>query len=404
MKKSCVVCQSGGPTAVINSSLAGVVISALNSKFIDKVYGSLNGISGLINDKLIDMSLQDKMQIQLLLSTPGAALGSVRYNLSNDYTNLDYKNILSTINKYNIGYVILIGGNDSMDTTAKLAKFFKDNNINVNILGVPKTVDNDLINIDHTPGYGSAIKYIATTIAEIKIDTSVYEKGRVTVVEIMGRGAGWLTAGAKLAELTGYGPDLIYLPEVPFNLENALMQIKELYEKNKKVLVVVSEGIKNEDGSYFFEKYRYKEDNDVFGHMQLEGTAVVLADIVHSKLNIPVRNIILNLPQRCSSHLASKTDINEAFDCGVAAINLIENNTGKMVTMENVGKNGKYEIEYKLVDVASVANFVKQFPKEWIINGNDISNEFIKYSLPLIQGEIEMTYENGLPVFAKLNK
>lgn len=401
MQKSCIVCQSGGPTSVINSSLAGVILSAINAPYISKIYGSLNGISGIINDNLLDMSLEIKENFELLLHTPGAYLGSVRYHLSDDFTNDDYQKILKTINKYNVGYLVLIGGNDSMDTTSKLASFFKQSKVDVNVIGVPKTIDNDLVCIDHTPGYGSTIKYLATTIAEIKIDTSSYEKGRVTIVEVMGRDAGWLTAGTKLASLIGYGPDLIYLPEVSFNLERALKDINEIYQKNKKVLVVVSEGIKNEDGTYFFEKYRYVDDNDVFGHRQLEGTAVVLADIVHNKLNLPVRNIILNLPQRCASHLASKVDVNEAYSCGVAAINMIQNNTGKMVTMENAGENGEYKIEYKLVDVSKVANFVKPFPLNWIINGNDISSDYINYALPLIQGEIEIPYENGLPIFAK---
>ena len=303
-----------------------------------------------------------------------------------------------------IGYFILIGGNDSMDTINKLSAYLKLKEYDCKFIGVCKTIDNDLVLTDHTPGYGSAIKYIATTISEIKEDTACYENGRVTIVELMGRDAGWLTAGSKLASVNGNGPDLIYLPEIPFNVDSFLNDVEKIYDKNKKVLVAISEGIKDENNEYILKKYKYLNDNDVFGHMQLGGASNVLASIVHEKLNLPVRSVELNLPQRCASHIGSLTDINEAKNCGIQAIRLlIKNESGKMVAIKRVSDN-PYKVKYVGVNLNDVANKVKEFPSNWIINGNDISNEYIKYAMPLIKGTIKLEEENGIVRYAKLNK
>ena len=405
MRGSCLVLQSGGPTCVINSSLAGVITQALKSKkYISNVYGSLFGINGILNDNLIDLSKESKREIKNLLYTPSAILGSARHLLPTDLNDSKYDKLLNQFKKYDIRYVFLIGGNDSMDSANKLSAFCKAKQYECNVIGVPKTIDNDLVNIDHTPGYGSAAKYIATTLAEIEADVSCYEKGRVTVVEIMGRDAGWLTAASKLASLSLNGPDLIYLPEHPFDEEKFIEDVRKIYDRNKKVLVVISEGIKDSSGKYLVEKYAINNTNDAFGHVQLGGCGAVLTGLVSSKLNINTRSIELNLPQRCASHISSKTDIMEAFNCGKEAVKLaVNNHTGVMVSMQR--KPGKkYQIEYVGKPLNEIANEIKYFPSEWIINGNDISNEFVSYALPLIQKEMKNYKWNSLPRFAKLKK
>lgn len=405
MKGSCLILQSGGPTSVINSSLAGVIKQALKfKKYIDNIYGSLNGINGILNGNVIDLSKQNKKEINKLLQTPSAVLGSARHLLPNDLNDEKYTKLLEQFKRFNIRYAFVIGGNDSMDSASKLHKFCENRNYKCNVIGVPKTIDNDLINIDHTPGYGSAAKYIATTLAEIEADVSCYEKGRVTVVEIMGRDAGWLTAASKLACLSLNGPDLIYLPEHPFDEKSFLEKVNDIYKKNKKVLVAISEGLKDENGKYLIEKYANNSSNDAFGHIQLGGCAAILTNIVDANLHISTRSIELNLPQRCASHIASKTDVNEAFNCGKTAVKLAVNgNSNLMVSMQRV-ESKSYKIEYKGTLLSDIANQIKYFPADWIINGDDISNEFINYALPLIQGEIKAKKVNGLPSFTKLNK
>lgn len=405
MKGACLVFQSGGPTSVINSSLAGVIETALKEKkYITDVYGSLNGILGILNDNLIDLSKEDKKEIKRLLNTPSAALGSARHLLPSDLNDPKYDSLLLQLQKYNIRYIFVNGGNDSMDSASKLHNFCASRNYKCNIIGIPKTIDNDLINIDHTPGYGSACKYIATTLAEIKADINCYAKGRVTIVEIMGRDAGWLTASSKLACLTNNGPDLIYLPEASFNMDEFLDKVSKIYSKEQKVLVAVSEGIKDETGEYIVKKYALNTSSDAFGHIQLGGVSSILANIVSEKLNLSTRNIELNLPQRCASHCASLTDIKEAYNCGKHAVKLaVLGNSNYMVTMKR-NQSNKYNISYDKTDLSSVANSIKYFPQEWIIDGCDISKEFIDYALPLIQGTLKTNNKDGLPVFANLKK
>ena len=288
-----------------------------------------------------------------------------------------------------------------MDTCNKINYYFKKVGYKCSVLGLPKTVDNDLVETDHCPGYGSAAKVVSTMMAEVYHDTSVYKKGRVTIVEVMGRDAGWLTASTSLANVYNNGPDLIYLPESAFDMDTFLKDVDEIYKKQRKVLVAVSEGIKDKDGEYIL-NYQNSSEGDAFGHLQLGGVALVLSNTVSNVLHLPVRAIELNLPQRCASHLASLTDVKESFKCGAFGVKCaLKNKSGYMVSMERVAD---YKIKFVLKPLDKIAEQVKPFPKEWIINGNNISIDYINYALPLIKGESYPKYINGLPVFAKIDK
>ena len=401
-KANLVVGQSGGPTCVINSSLYGVIKEAIKNEKIDKVFGALNGVDGLINDRLVTLNDLDNENLELLKQTPSAILGSVRYCLKDDFNHEDYDKILQTFKKHNIRYFLYIGGNDSMDTVMKLSKYFKESDYECYVLGVPKTIDNDLVKTDHTPGYGSAIRFIANTVHQVKEDTLCYKDGRMTIIEIMGRDAGWLTAGSKLACLNGNNPDLIYLPESVFDIDKFLRKVQEIYDRKRKVLVCVSEGIRNENGEYILNVIGNNVDSDVFGHAQLGGVANALAIFVKEKLNIPTRGIELNLLQRCSSNISSDSDIKEAANCGRHAVRYVtKQHTGKMVIMVRENSNS-YKISYTLTDINQIANQIKFFPKEWIIDGCDISKEFIDYALPLINKDYKNKYENGMVKFASI--
>ncbi|MCI5746051.1 MAG: 6-phosphofructokinase [Erysipelotrichaceae bacterium] len=399
MAKNCLVGQSGGPTCVINASLLGVIKEARKHAEIGKIFGCKNGISGVIHEQFIDLSKYDDKKLELLKQTPSAILGSVRFCLNKIE---DYEKILEVFKKYEIGYFLYIGGNDSMDVVNKLSIYFKEMNYNCCVIGIPKTIDNDLLFTDHTPGYGSAIRFIANSVCQIYEDTSCYQNGRVTVVEIMGRDTGWLTAASKLASLVSKGPDLIYLPECAFNLDDFINKIEDIYQKKKKVLVCVSEGIRDDSGKFLVEKFAYNQDNDVFGHMQLGGVSSVLTHIIKERLNIPVRAIELNLLQRCFAITSSKIDVDEAIRCGSYGLRqALFGQSGKMVVIKR-SKKEKYHIMYRLVDVNKIANQTKYFPKEWIINDSDISSCYISYALPLMNQEIKVVYENGLIKFFKL--
>jgi 6-phosphofructokinase len=407
LKGACVFGQSGGPTAVINSSAAGVFQEALKQDCITEVYGAAHGIKGILNEVLYDMSKEDPYELELLKTTPSSALGSVRYKLKNaEDDETDYKRILEVFKKYNIRYFFYNGGNDSMDTCNKISKYMQEAGYECRAMGVPKTIDNDLWGTDHCPGYGSAAKYIATSIMEIYHDARVYDRGMVTVLEIMGRNAGWLTAAAALASYKGYGPDLIYLPELPFDMDKFLSDVQKVYKETGKVIIAVSEGIKDKDGTYISE---YGTDlakhKDAFGHAQLGGLAATLASIIKEKTGSKVRGIEFSLLQRCAAHLASLTDVNEAYMAGQAAVQYaVQGVTDKMVAFERA-KGTEYKCNVKLIDLMDVANAEKKVPLGWIINdGTGISDEYIKYALPLIQGESRPPIENGLPRFAKLKK
>ncbi len=399
---ACLIGQSGGPTAVINSSLAGVVITALNNPNITNVYGAMYGIQGVLDENFIDFSLEDTNEIELLKYTPSSALGSVRFFLEEFEKNTSvYEKILNVFKKYNIRYFFYIGGNDSMDSCMKINKYFKSVGYDCIVNGIPKTIDNDLCLTDHTPGYGSACKYIATTISEIYLDISAYKKGRVTIVEIMGRDAGWLTAASKIASINGCNPDLIYLPESKFSLSEFLEDVKNIYNEKKKVFVIVGEGIRDAKGEYIL-NYRNYNNNDSFGHLQLGGVASVLCEHVQNSFGFPVRAIELNLPQRCAAHLASDTDIEEAFMCGKAGVEYATQNiSGQMITIERLDNSTRFGY----VPLENVAAKVKEMPAEFINDkGNHITDKYLEYVLPLIQGETKLKYENGLPRFARLKK
>ena len=402
MEISCIIAQSGGPTAVINSSLLGVIDAAKKMK-IQHIYGALNGIDGILNEAIIDLNTEDEKELAYLKNTPSAALGSVRLHLK-DYTvdPTPYEKIREVFIKLNIRYFFYIGGNDSMDTCHKVAEYFKNNSYDCKVIGIPKTIDNDLVGTDHTPGFGSSVKYVVNVLSEIYLDTHAYKKGRVTVVEIMGRNAGWLTASSILTKVSNTPVDLIYVPEAPFEINNFLNKVKTIYDQKQKVLVAVSEGIKTKDGEYFL-KSHMSNITDAFGHTQLGGVGQVLCEIISKKLGLPVRAVELNLPQRASSHIASLTDIEEAYNCGKFALEqAVKGETGKMVVMNRIDN---YHIKYELMDIKGIANAVKVVPTEYINKDGDyINDSFIDYALPLIQGDITIPFENGIVRFAKLKK
>ena len=398
--------QSGGPTSVINSSAAGVFIEALKQECITNVFGAKHGIKGILNEEFYDISKEDIEELKLLRTTPSSDIGSVRYKLKDlSVDDTDYKKLLEVFKKYNIRYFFYNGGNDSMDTCNKVSKFFKDSGYDCICMGVPKTIDNDLAVTDHCPGYGSAAKYVATTLMEIKHDASVYDQPMVCVCEVMGRNAGWLTAASQLAVEAGCGPDLIYLPEIPFDFDSFMNKVGECLKKNNHVLIAVSEGIKTKEGKYIPELFKELQ-TDSFGHAQLGGTSQVLADQIHNKFNVKVRAIEFNLMQRCAQHLASKTDILEAYNAGRMAVKYaVKGVTDKMVGFERVYKDGKYTCKYVLIDLALVANDEKKVPLDWINpDGTSLNEKYVNYALPLIQGDMKAPLENGLPRFAKLKK
>ena len=404
LKGAMIIGQSGGPTSVINASAYGAIKAGLDSDAITAVYGAANGIVGVLNDQLYVMEKEDPEEMELLKYTPSSALGSCRYKIADpDVDDTDYKRILEIFKKYNVRYFFYNGGNDSMDTCNKVSKYMKKVGYDCRVMGIPKTIDNDLFGTDHCPGFASAAKYIATSIAEVYQDSHVYDKGQVTIIEIMGRHAGWLAGAASLASVAGYPADLVYLPEVDFNMDEFLEDVSAIWEKNHNVIVAVSEGIHYADGSFVSEAKTSATDG--FGHAQLGGLAAMLAETVKNKLNVKVRGIELSLLQRCAAHCASQTDIDESFLAGQTAVNAaVAGETDKMVAFK-VTREGGYQCETELLNLSDVANYEKKVPVEWINErGNQVSEEYIKYALPLIQGETQMKKENGLPRFAKLKK
>ncbi len=397
------VAQSGGPTCAINASLVGVFIEALKTKEIGAVFGSINGIEGVINDNFIDLKrfITSNEDIELLKQTPSTALGSCRYKLKSvEEDPTTYEKITENLKKRRIGAIFYIGGNDSMDTVEKLSKYMIANDIDIKVIGIPKTIDNDLCCTDHTPGFGSSAKYVATTVQEIIRDSTVYSIDSVTIIEIMGRHAGWLTASTCVLRVNGEtAPHLIYLPEGKFSVEKFLDDIKDQRALHKAVIVVVSEGISlPEDTS--------KETLvDNFGHKYLSGVGKRLENIVREEMHCKVRSIELNVMQRCSSHLCSKTDIDEAVSIGEAGVkSALNGETGKIVVFKRVS-DVPYSIRIDTVDAKQIANKEKFFPKAWINeSANDVKSEAIKYFLPLIQGEVNLMMQNGLPRHFKIQE
>lgn len=396
-KKAMVYIQSGGPTSVINSSLYGAIIEAKkHGDKIDNIYGSLHGIEGLLVDDLIDLNKEDDKTIELLKQTPGSILGTSRHKLPKDYHDEEYQAIIKTLQKHNIGYVFVNGGNDSMDTCFKLSKLCNELKLDIKVMGVPKTVDNDLAETDHSNGFGSAAKYIVNTVKEICIDAKCYKKGKVYIIEIMGRNAGWLTASVDLLEGENR-PDLIYLPENKFDVESFLDKVKNLFAQKGHTIVAISEGIQ-------FERDESKVRVDSFGHKQLGGAAYDLAKIVEDRLDLATRSIELSLTQRAYSFLTSKVDQDEAIICGkLAVLKALVGSSGKMIAIKRVSSS-PYEVSFEEVDISKIANVERVVPTSMMIDETKMAPSFKEYCLPLIQGEIDVEYENGIIKCAELKK
>lgn len=405
LRGACIIGQSGGPTAVINASALGVIRTALDTDCITRVLGAANGIQGVLEDRLYDMGQEDAGELELLRYTPSSALGSCRYKLADpSQDDTDYRRILEIFRKYDVRYFFYNGGNDSMDTCNKISKYMQKVGYECRIMGVPKTIDNDLNGTDHCPGFASAAKYIATSCAEVWQDAHVYDTGMVTIIEIMGRHAGWLAGSAALASLTGCGPDLVYLPETDFDMERFLADVKAVYDQSGNCLVAVSEGIHYADGTFVSEAKTSATDG--FGHAQLGGLASHLASAVKEAFGVKVRGIELSLLQRCGAHLDSETDAEEALLAGSAAVQAaVEGFTDKMVAFRCTRGEDGYRCETILEPLDIVANFEKKVPREWINEaGNGVNQQFIDYVLPLIQGDAKAPRVNGLPRFARLKK
>lgn len=404
MKKNVIVGQSGGPTAVINASLYGVVYEALNREdSFGAVYGMINGIEGFLDGHYMDMEpLERSGELELVKNTPGSFLGSCRYKLPEDLEDAVYPKLFKKFRELNIGYFFYIGGNDSMDTVSKLSRYAQKISSDIRVIGIPKTIDNDLIETDHTPGFGSAAKYIASTVREIAIDASVYDnKKSVTIVEIMGRHAGWLAAASVLArKFEGDNPVLIYLPEADFDQDAFIEKVKETLESTPNLVVCISEGIHDKDGTFICE-LASDVGVDAFGHKMLTGSGKYLENLVKERLGVKVRSIELNVCQRCSSSMLSKTDQKEAIASGAYGVKCaLEGETGRMIAFKRV-KDEPYTIDYVTADVNKVCNQEKTVPAEWITHGGtDIGEEFIAYARPLIQGEVTVPVEDGVPKFA----
>ncbi len=405
LKGACIIGQSGGPTSVINASAYGVIDTALKSGCITQVLGAEHGIKGVLNDRLFDMGLEDPEELRLMKYTPSSALGSCRYKIADpEKDDTDYKRILEVFKKHNVRYFFYNGGNDSMDTCNKISKYMQSVGYECRVMGVPKTIDNDLWGTDHCPGYASAAKYIATSIMEVYHDARVYDTGMIAVVEVMGRHAGWLTAASALAAEYGAGPDLIYMPETDFDMDKFIADVKRIYAERNYCLIAVSEGIHYADGTFVSEAKTSATDG--FGHAQLGGTATMLAEILKKETGAKVRGIELNLLQRCGAHLASETDIEESYMAGKAAVeNAVAGITDKMIGFERGVVDGKYACRTKLLPLTEVANTEKKLPREWINEaGNGVNHQFIEYALPLIQGEPDLPKVDSLPRFCHLKK
>lgn len=405
IKGNCIVGQSGGPTVAINASLSGVIKGVLDSGAYDNLFGMVNGIEGLLQGKYLNLSemFDSDEAISKLSTTPAMFLGSCRFKLPHHEIAKDiYENLFNFFKENNIKTIFYIGGNDSMDTVVKLSTYAKENNFDINVIGVPKTIDNDLPVTDHTPGFGSAAKFVATSLLEIAHDTYIYNVPSVTIVEIMGRNAGWLTASAALAR-TAYSPcpDLIYLPEVPFSMEKFVEDIKAVQKKRKNVIVAVSEGIKDKEGNYISAT---SSTVDAFGHKQLCGAGKTLENHLKNTLGCKVRSIELNVIQRAAAHIGSKTDIDEAILIGEEAVKVaLAGETAKMMCYKRTNTN-PYAVEIFSYNIEEVANKEKTIPLKWINEShNDVTEELISYMRPLIEGETLLSYSNGLPTYCDIS-
>ncbi|MEC7628191.1 MAG: 6-phosphofructokinase [Verrucomicrobiota bacterium] len=400
---NCLVAQSGGPTAVINASVAGVVSEALNHPCIEEVYGGMNGVLGILKEELIDLAEESQQNIRGLRYTPASALGTCRFKLKRDE---EYERILQVFEAHNIRYFFYCGGNDSQDTADKISKLAQSKGYQLRVIGVPKTIDNDLVTTDHCPGYGSVVKYICTVIRETALDhEAMGQHDLVSIIEVMGRNAGWIAAGSTLAkgrENNDDAPHLIYLPELPFSKEKFVDDVQRVLTKNRYCLVVVGEGLIDKDGNYVANS---ATGQDAFGHQQLGGVGDFLANLVEENLAVKARSSKLGTGQRAAVHCSSQTDNDEAFMAGQAAVKAaIDGETDKMVILVRAEEEG-YRCETGLAPLSEIANGVKEIPEDWIAeDGVSMTAKFIKYCQPLIQGEVEVPYENGVPSFVRLSK
>ena len=404
-RKNLIVGQSGGPTAVINSSLYGVVSEGRrHPDAIEHIYGMINGIEGFLKETILDFAeVLPGEKLDGLKSTPGAYLGSCRYKLPESLEDPVYPKLFKKFEEMNIGWFFYIGGNDSMDTVSKLSRYAEKIGSDIRVIGEPKTIDNDLVHTDHTPGFGSAARYVASTVREITIDANVYEKKSVTIIEIMGRHAGWLTAASALArKYTGDNPLLIYLPETAFDQEAFLRAVERAFEKNCNIIVCVSEGIHDAQGTFICE-YDNSVGTDTFGHKMLAGCGKYLENLVRNRLGVKARSVELNVSQRCSASMMSATDQQEAVKAGEFGVQAALNGvTGKMISfIRKEAQDDSYVMECGLEDVNDICNEEKTVPLNWITSdGSDVTEDFIRYARPLVQGTVEISYgEDGLPAF-----
>ena len=401
-KKNMLIAQSGGPSSAINASIAGAIAMGMASDEIGEVLGAVNGMQGFLDKKIINISEQMKttLDFEKLIHTPAHALGSSRYKIPKGDTSV-YEQIVSILKEYNIGYFFYNGGNDSMDTVNRLAAYLKEiGEEDIVALGIPKTIDNDLENTDHTPGFGSAAKYVATSIGEVFLDTCVYPVPGITIVEIMGRNAGWLTAASVLARENGSkAPHLIYLPEVTFDYDDFLRDIRKQMETNQHIVIAVSEGVKLADGTYIADTGAAE---DMFGHKTLGGVATDLEALIKSEIDIPklkTRAIQLSTLQRAAAHIASATDLAESYQCGYRAVEAaLQGDTAVMITIHRASDE-PYLVRYDAAPLDTIANKEKVVPAEWIINGNDVSEEMSAYLRPLVNGEASEIMVAGIPQF-----
>lgn len=403
LEGNCLVAQSGGPTAVINASVAGVVAEALNNPCIEEIYGGLNGVLGILKEEITDLAEESQQNIRGLRYTPASALGTCRYKLNSDE---DYQRVLDVFEAHNIRYFFYIGGNDSQDTADKISKLAKEKDYTLRVIGIPKTIDNDLVKTDHCPGYGSVLKYICSVVRETALDHGAMgQHDLVSIMEVMGRNAGWIAAGATLAkrrENPNDAPHLIYLPELPFSRAKFIEDVQAVLKKNRYCLVVVGEGLQDKDGNYVANS---GSGQDAFGHVQLGGVGDYLANLVEENLTVKARSSRFGTSQRAAAHCSSSTDNDEAFLVGQAAVRAaVEGETDQMVILVREEEE-PYQCTTGLAPLSEIANGVKEIPEDWISeDGVSMSAKFIKYAQPLIQGEVEVPYENGLPDYVRLSK
>ena len=400
---NCLVAQSGGPTAVINASVAGVISEALNQECIEEIYGGMNGVLGILKEDLIDLAEESQQNIRGLRYTPASALGTCRFKLKRDQ---EYERILEVFEAHNIRYFFYCGGNDSQDTADKISKLAQSKGYTLRVIGVPKTIDNDLVTTDHCPGYGSVVKYLCTVVKESALDhEAMGQHDLVSIIEVMGRNAGWIAAGTTLAkskENPNDAPHLIYLPELPFSQDRFVEDVQNVLKKNRYCMVVVGEGLVDKDGNYVANS---ASGQDAFGHQQLGGVGDYLANFIEQNLAVKARSCKLGIGHRAAAHCSSQTDNDEAFMAGQAAVQAaMAGETDKMVILVR-GEGETYSCETGLAPLSEIANGVKEIPSDWISeDGVSMTAKFIKYAQPLIMGEVEVPYENGVPAYVRLSK